>query len=98
MRPHKVHVDQGPEYNGETYIWCECMTPLGVRPVQYYGSTDPHVFDGLFEGEGIEALTAWLYEHEILEFGDERLQAFHRAQGRDHRPAVHQQAAEDTAG
>ena len=64
MRPHKVHVSQGMEYNGECYIWCECLTPEGKNPENRYGNGgDQHLFDGLFEGEGLAALTAWLHEH-----------------------------------
>jgi hypothetical protein len=68
MRPHKVHVSQGGEYNGETYIYCECVTPEGEKPVGMYGNRRgiPGLFDGLFEGEGTEALIAWLREHDEI--------------------------------
>ena len=66
MRPHRIHVCHGGEYNGETYIWCECRTPEGESPVHLYGSTVPHIFDALFEAdldEGPGVLLAWLREH-----------------------------------
>jgi hypothetical protein len=80
--PHKIHVSSGGEYNGETYIWCECVTPEGENPVQRFGSTVPHIFDGLFDdgeysgmgggtefsgGGGLPALLAFLKEHRQIE-------------------------------
>lgn len=68
MRPHKIHVSHGGEYNGETYIWCECLTPERDSPVHCFGSTDPHLFEGLFEmypddGDA-SSLLAFLKEHD----------------------------------
>jgi hypothetical protein len=66
MRPHKVHVDSGGEYNGETYIWCECLTPEGEIPVHCFGHPpgEPRLFEGLFEGEGLPELQQWLRHHQ----------------------------------
>jgi len=63
-RPHKIHVNQGGEYNGETYIWCECLTPPGQEPVQCYGHRGtPELLAGLFEDEGLPALLVFLETH-----------------------------------
>lgn len=67
MRSHKIHVSYGGEYNGETYIWCECLTPPGEFPSHRFGSTIPHIFDALYEppddDSDVSSLLAFLKEH-----------------------------------
>ena len=50
-----IRVDQGGEYRGETYIWCYVCSGGGY-PVR----DEP----GIFEGESIEELKAFLAEHD----------------------------------
>lgn len=69
IRPHRIHLSHGGEYAGETYMWCECKTPPGERPVHLFGHGNSHMFGALFEvtalgdDEGPERLTAWMEEH-----------------------------------
>jgi len=57
--PHHIHVAQGPEYQGETYIWCECLA--GDEYCVQGGSQLP---DGaLFGSEGLTELMAWIAQH-----------------------------------
>ena len=48
-----IHVSQGDEYPGETYIWCGVCNDGRFR-----GGP------GLFEGRSIQELEAFLAEHE----------------------------------
>jgi hypothetical protein len=58
--PHIIHVEQGPEYQGETYIWCECLA--GKENLTQGGSPDTP--DGaLFEGTGVTGLLEFFSEH-----------------------------------
>jgi hypothetical protein len=56
---HVLHVKQGPEYAGETYIWCECRAG-GQNLVQSGRRTDDV---SLFEGGSLLDLLKFLAEH-----------------------------------
>lgn len=60
MRPHKVHIDPGKAYLGETYIWCECASPDGMSPA---GKVAVKNEDPVFRGTSRDELTAWLDLH-----------------------------------
>jgi hypothetical protein len=76
MRPHKVHVSAGDEYNnGETYIWCECKEDpkdhcYGLDEEQGKALFDDGEFfvssPSMMHGGGLPALLAFLREHEAL--------------------------------
>jgi hypothetical protein len=58
---HVIHVEQGPEYQGETYIWCECLAGKENLIERYHMDNAP---DGaLFEGTGAIGLLEWLSQH-----------------------------------
>ncbi len=62
-KPHRVHVAQGPEYAGETYIWCECLTGEGDFIQTGWHNDSPD--GGLFEGDGLPALLEFLQAHGV---------------------------------
>jgi hypothetical protein len=59
IRPHRIHVSQGPEYQGETYIWCECLAGDENLTQRYSGDTH----GALFEGESLHELIDYLRKH-----------------------------------
>lgn len=59
---HKLHVESGPEYQGETYIWCECQAG-GLNLNQHYSSADFPDDVSLFEGSNVIMLMKFLNEH-----------------------------------
>lgn len=76
MRPHKVHVETGPEYPGETCIWCECRSRPETTSLANSYLVDSQDREALFDqgddliftpgkadGKGPERLAAWLKEH-----------------------------------
>jgi hypothetical protein len=70
-RPHVLHVAQGPEYCGETYIWCECLVGDDRRPIQT-GYHHDKPAGSLFEGDGLPVLLAFLAEHGVVNMIGER--------------------------
>lgn len=52
-----IRVDEGGEYRGETYIWCDACAPGACFPMR---DNEP----GIFEGRSIEELKVFLAEHE----------------------------------
>ncbi len=51
-----IHVEQGGEYDGETYIWCGVCSG-GQRPIRQDEQ-------GLFEGDSLLALLDFLKVHQ----------------------------------
>lgn len=62
MKPHKVHIDPGKGYYGETYIWCECVLPQGMSPMRKVAVRDDYE-DAVFQGTTREELMTWLAAH-----------------------------------
>jgi hypothetical protein len=60
---HKIHIEQGNEYWGEIYIWCECLAPGETVFSSSYRKPD-HA-DAVFQGETLGELTAWLGVHDV---------------------------------
>lgn len=49
---HKIHVEAGPEYAGETYIWCECKAPEGTKSMGHSWAMSAKDREAMFdEGE-----------------------------------------------
>jgi hypothetical protein len=60
-KPHQLHVEQGPEYEGETYIWCEC---LGGKENWVQSGWNINAPDGaLFGGSSATELLEFLSKH-----------------------------------
>jgi hypothetical protein len=57
---HRLHVEQGPEYQGETYIWCECLA--GKENLVQGGSAQTPA-GALFEAMGVTSLLEFLELH-----------------------------------
>lgn len=58
---HRIHVISGLEYQGETYIWCECLAGNKNLAQVYHGRGIPD--SALFDGKGATELLAWLSRH-----------------------------------
>lgn len=63
MRPHRIHVEEGWEYHGEMYLWCECKAPEGTGSLRGKYVLDGQSQEALFSGNDLESLLAWLKEH-----------------------------------
>lgn len=54
-----IKIEQGPEYMGETYIWCDICSPeFNGQSYYYMGS-----MTGVFEGTSLDELSNFIYTH-----------------------------------
>jgi hypothetical protein len=63
---HEIHIEQGNEYWGETYIWCECLAEGETVFASSYHR--PKGSDALFQpddysDQNVQQLLIWIAQH-----------------------------------